>query len=358
MRNPWAQTGNYRTTYVQDVTIFATYREILSVAVLLLAMLVLPQFLERSQVLVLNFILIYAIAVLGLNITTGYAGLISVGQAAFMGVGAYAVALSAPHLPFWLTIPLGGAVAAVFGYIVGLPSLRVKHLYLALATLAFQEIFVWTVGRMPLLAQGAAISVNTPGFLGYQVGFRTHNHFWYYIILVFLVLSVISWRNMLRGKYGRALIAVRDNDRAADAMGMDPGRTKLFAFALGAFYGGIAGGLLAYFQRAVVIEEFTLAKSVAFLAMAIVGGLGTIVGSLLGPAFIEYLRLWVERLSEGIKANQALQQIIPPGVDLASALLPLTFGLVIVLFLMFEPRGLYNWWRLLRSYFRTWPFKY
>lgn len=358
MRNPWAQTGNYRTTYVQDVTIFATYREILSVAVLLLAMLVLPQFLERSQVLVLNFILIYAIAVLGLNITTGYAGLISVGQAAFMGVGAYAVALSAPHLPFWLTIPLGGAVAAVFGYIVGLPSLRVKHLYLALATLAFQEIFVWTVGRMPLLAQGAAISVNTPSFLGYQVGFRTHNHFWYYIILAFLVLSVISWRNMLRGKYGRALIAVRDNDRAADAMGMDPGRTKLFAFALGAFYGGIAGGLLAYFQRAVVIEEFTLAKSVAFLAMAIVGGLGTIVGSLLGPAFIEYLRLWVERLSEGIKANQALQQIIPPGVDLASALLPLTFGLVIVLFLMFEPRGLYNWWRLLRSYFRTWPFKY
>jgi branched-chain amino acid transport system permease protein len=154
------------------------------------------------------------------------------------------------------------------------------------------------------------------------------------------------------------LIAVRDNDRAADAMGMDPGRTKLFAFALGAFYGGIAGGLLAYFQRAVVIEEFTLAKSVTFLAMAIVGGLGTVVGSLLGPAFIEYLRLWMERLSEAIKNNPSVQQVIPAGVDLASALLPLAFGLVIVLFLIFEPRGLYNWWRLIRSYFRTWPFKY
>jgi len=358
MRNPWAQTGNYRTSYVQDVTIFTTYREIISVVALVVAMLILPQFLERSQVLVLNFILIYAIAVLGLNITTGYAGLISIGQAAFMGVGAYTVALSAPFLPFGLAVPFGGMVAAAFGYVVGLPSLRVKHLYLALATLAFQEIFVWTVGRIPALAQGAAISVDTPPFLGYNIGFRIHNYFWYYVILITLILMVIAWRNLLRGKYGRALVAVRDNDRAADAMGMDPGRTKLFAFALGAFYGGIAGGLLAYFQRAVVIEEFTLARSVVFLAMAIVGGLGTIVGSLLGPAFIEYLRLGVERFSEWIKSNRAIQQIIPAGVDVASALLPLTFGLVIVLFLIYEPRGLYNWWRLWRSYFRTWPFKY
>ena len=358
MRNPWAQTGNYRTSYEQDTTIFATYREIVSVVALVLLMLLLPQFLQRSQVLVLNFILIYAIAVLGLNITTGYAGLISVGQAAFMGVGAYTTALLAPNLPFWMTIPLGGLMAAAFGWVVGLPSLRVKHLYLALATLAFQEIFVWAVGHTSALAQGAAIPVDTRPFFGYQIGFRTHNHFWYYVILAVLVLMVIMWRNLLRGKYGRALIAVRDNDRAADAMGIDPGTTKLFAFALGAFYGGVAGGLLAYFTRSVVIEEFTLGRSVAFLAMAIVGGLGTVVGSLLGPAFIEYLRLYVERFSEWVKGNEVIHQIIPAGVDVASALLPLSFGLVIVLFLMFEPRGLFNWWRLLRSYFRTWPFKY
>lgn len=358
MRNPWAQTGNYRTSYQQDTTIFASYREIVSIGVLLAVLLALPQFLERSQVLTLNFILIYAVAVLGLNITTGYAGLISVGQAAFMGVGAYTAALLAPNLPFFVTIPLGGLAAAAVGYVVGIPSLRVKHLYLALATLAFQEVFVWSVGKSPLLAQGAAIPVEMRNFLGYEIGFRNHNHFWYYIILAVLVLMVIAWRNLLRGKYGRSLIAVRDNDRAADAMGMDPGRTKLLAFALGAFYGGVAGGLLAYFQRSVVIEEFTLGKSVAFLAMAIVGGLGTVVGSLLGPAFIEFLRLTVERISESIKNNPTLQSIIPAGVDVASALLPLSFGLVIVLFLVFEPRGLYNWWRLLRSYFRTWPFKY
>jgi branched-chain amino acid transport system permease protein len=111
-------------------------------------------------------------------------------------------------------------------------------------------------------------------------------------------------------------------------------------------------------QRAVVVEEFTLSRSVALLAMAIVGGLGTVVGSLLGPAFIEFLRLYMERLSEWMKSNAFIQSITPAGVDVASALLPLSFGLVIVLFLIFEPRGLYNWWRLLRSYFRTWPFRY
>jgi branched-chain amino acid transport system permease protein len=358
MRNPWAQTGNYRTSYVQDATIFANHRETVSVVLLLLVLCILPFFLERSQVLVLNYILIFAIAVLGLNITTGYAGLISVGQAAFMGVGAYTVALSAPDLPFWITIPLGGITAAIIGYIVGLPSLRVKHLYLVLATLAFQEIFVWVVGRSPALAQGSVIPVDMRYFFGLEITFRNHNHFWYYVILLVLVLLVIAWRNLLRGKYGRALIAVRDNDRAAAAMGINPGRTKLFAFALGAAYGGVAGGLLAYQMRGVNIEEFTLLHSVGLLAMAIVGGLGTVVGSLLGPAFMQFLELGVEQLSVWMKGNPFIQQITPAGVDLATAMLPLSFGLVVVLFLIFEPRGLNNWWRLLRSYFRTWPFKY
>lgn len=354
MRNLWAQTGNYRTNYQQDATIFASYREVVSLAVLLLGLLALPQFLSRSNVYVLDLILVYGIAVLGLNITTGYAGLINIGQAAFMGVGAYTAALLAPNLPFLLAIPLGGLVAAGVGAVVGIPSLRVKHLYLALATLAFQEIFVWTVGHAPLLKQGGAVEVPTGSFLGYAVGFRNHYHFWYYVILVFLVILAVAWRNLLRTRYGRALIAVRDNDRAADAMGMDPGRTKLMAFALGAFYAGVAGGIYAYLARAVVIEDFMLASSVKFLAMAIVGGLGTLVGSFLGPAFMQLLDLNMETLSNFIRSLG----FNTSGVDIASALKPLTFGLVIVLFLMFEPRGLYNWWRLIRSYFRTWPFKY
>jgi branched-chain amino acid transport system permease protein len=356
MRNPWAQTGNYRTGYRQDTSIFATHRELVSLLLFLAFLLVLPQFLQRTQVFILDLILVYSVAVLGLNITTGYAGLINIGQAAFMGVGAYTAALLAPHGPSLLAglIPLGGLVAAFFGFLVGIPSLRVKHLYLALATLAFQVVFEWTVGHLPLLKQGGAMDMPRASFLGLEAGFRNHFHFWYYVSLATLVVLALFWRNLLRTRYGRALVAVRDNDRAADAMGMDPGRTKLFAFALGAFYAGVAGVLYAYIARAVVIEDYTFAVSIKLLAMAIVGGLGTLVGSFLGPAFLELLDVNMEALSNLVKALG----FSVAGVDVASALRPFAFGLVIVLFLMFEPRGLYNWWRLVRSYFRTWPFKY
>ncbi len=355
MRNPWAQTGNYRTSYAQDTSIFATHRELVSLLLFIGFLLVLPQFLSRTQVFILDLILVYAIAVLGLNITTGYAGLINIGQAAFMGVGAYTAALIAPQgVPFWLAMPIGGLVAALFGFIVGIPSLRVKHLYLALATLAFQVIFEWGVGHAPLLKQGGAMEMPRVSLLGYEVGFRNHFHFWYYVALIALVLLALFFRNLLRTKYGRALVAVRDNDRAADAMGMDPGRTKLFAFALGAFYAGVAGVLYAYLARAVIIEDYTFSVSIKLLAMAIVGGLGTLVGSFLGPAFLELLDVNMEALSNLVKALG----FSVAGVDVASALRPLAFGLVILLFLMFEPRGLYNWWRIVRSYLRTWPFKY
>ncbi|QMV30130.1 branched-chain amino acid ABC transporter permease [Thermus thermophilus] len=355
MRNPWAQTGNYRTRYEQDASIFATHRELVSLLLSLGFLLVLPQFLSRTQVFILDLILVYSIAVLGLNITTGYAGLINIGQAAFMGVGAYTAALLAPAgFPFYLVLPAAGLAGAFFGYLVGIPSLRVKHLYLAMATLAFQVVFEWTVGHLPLLNQGGAMPLPRVGLLGYEVGFRNHYHFWYYVSFAVLVLLALFFRNLLRTKYGRALVAVRDNDRAADAMGMDPGRTKLFAFALGAFYAGVAGALYAYLSRAVVIEDYTFSVSIKLLAMAIVGGLGTLVGSFLGPAFLELLDVNMEALSNLIKALG----FSVAGVDVASALRPLAFGLVIVLFLVFEPRGLYNWWRVVRSYFRTWPFRY
>ena len=224
----------------------------------------------------------------------------------------------------------------------------------AMATLAFQVVFEWTVGHLPLLNQGGAMPLPRVSLLGYEVGFRNHYHFWYYVSFAVLVLLALFFRNLLRTKYGRALVAVRDNDRAADAMGMDPGRTKLFAFALGAFYAGVAGALYAYLSRAVVIEDYTFSVSIKLLAMAIVGGLGTLVGSFLGPAFLELLDVNMEALSNLIKALG----FSVAGVDVASALRPLAFGLVIVLFLVFEPRGLYNWWRVMRSYFRTWPFRY
>ncbi len=354
MRNPWAQTGNYKTDYRQDTAIFATYLEMLSLWAFLAVLLALPLFLSRPQMFVLDLILVYALAVLGLNITTGYAGLINIGQAAFVGMGAYTAALLAPSLPFWLTVPIGGLAAAVAGGIVGIPSLRIKHLYLAIATLAFQIIFEWTVGHSTLLKQGGAIPMPRVEFLGYRVGYKNHYYFWYFVILLVVVVLAFAFRNLLRTRFGRALVAVRDNDRAADAMGMHPGLTKIFAFALGGFYAGVAGALYAYLSRAVVIEDYMLPVSIKFLAMAIVGGLGSLVGSFLGPAFLVLLDLNMEDLANWLKSLGFSYA----GVDIASAMRPLTFGLVIVLFLIFEPRGLANGWRLVRNFFRNWPFKY
>ncbi|MBT7631804.1 MAG: branched-chain amino acid ABC transporter permease, partial [Desulfobacula sp.] len=148
------------------------------------------------------------------------------------------------------------------------------------------------------------------------------------------------------------LIAVRDNDRAADAMGINPGLTKVYAFALAGFFAGVAGALHAYVYRGVGFESFTLHESIGYLAMAIVGGLGTLNGSFWGPVFIKFLDLQMEHLSE------AIGQYLPSGMNLTTAMKPFTFGLVIVLFLMYESRGIANWWRITKSYTKLWPFRY
>jgi branched-chain amino acid transport system permease protein len=185
-----------------------------------------------------------------------------------------------------------------------------------------------------------------------QVSRSQHYTFWYYAILVVIVLVGFAVRNLLRTRYGRCLVAVRDNDRAADAMGMHPGLTKVYAFALAGFLAGIAGALHAFLYRGVGIESFTLHHSISFLAMAIVGGLGTLHGAFWGPLAIKLLDLQVERLAEWVGNHLTVAS------NLATALKPFSFGLVIVLFLMFEPRGIANWWRIVRSYVKLWPFRY
>lgn len=352
----FTQTGNYKTTYAQDSSVFATTSEFVSLGVVLVLMLFVPFVIPSSNLKTVDTILVYAIAVLGLNITTGYTGLINVGQAAFLGVGAYTAAILATKvgLPFYLCIPLAGVVSAVFGGIVGLPSMRLKHLYLAIATIAFQQIFRWSVGHSDLLQQGQSINMPAPVIFGTVIGYASHNKFWYYVALFFVILLALIWRNLMRSKFGRSLVAVRDNDRAADAMGINPGTTKVMAFILGSFYAGIAGALFAYLYRGAQVEDYTLAVSIKFLAMAIVGGLGSLPGAFFGAAFLQLL-------DDGATSfGSWLSGIIPQiqGVDIGTAMRPLTFGLVIILFLIFEPRGLANFWRLIRSYFKTWPFKY
>ncbi len=361
--NRWLATGNFFTSYKAEQRIFLTHVDRLIFICCLVLLFVWPLFFKVSNkyMLVIDNILIAIVAVYGLNLLTGFAGLISIGHAAFVGVGAYTVAtfsrlLGSDHVlltHFWpLMILLSGGVGALIGAIVGLPSLRLKHLYLVIATLSFQMIFLWAINFSKFYNQGQTISIDRVFWFTGKVVRKEHYLFWYYAILIIVVVLGFAVRNLMRTKHGRCLVAVRDNDRAADAMGMHPGLTKVYAFALSGFFAGIAGALHAYLWRGVGFESFSLHHSISYLAMAIVGGLGTLVGSILGPVAILMLELQVENFAEFVRHYFT-------GIgDVATAFRPLSFGLVIVLFLMFEPRGIANWWRIIRSYFKLWPFRY
>ena len=361
--NRWLATGNFFTSYKDEQRIFLTHIDRVVFICFLVLLFVWPLFFKVSNkyMLVIDSILIAIVSVYGLNLLTGFAGLISIGHAAFMGVGAYTLAsfstvLGSDHVlltHFWpLMILLAGGVGAVIGAIVGLPSLRLKHLYLVIATLSFQMIFQWTINFMQFFNQGQTIAIGRVFWFAGKVARKQHYFFWYYVILIFVVILGFAVRNLLRSKHGRCLVAVRDNDRAADAMGMHPGFTKVYAFALSGFFAGVAGALHAYLWRGVGFESFLLHHSISYLAMAIVGGLGTLVGSFFGPAAILMLELQVENFAEFVG------HYFTAVGDVATAFRPLTFGLVIVLFLMFEPRGIANWWRIARTYFKLWPFRY
>ena len=361
-QNQWLATGNFFTSYGEEQHTFSTHLDRTVFTLFLVLLFAWPVFFVpgNKYMFVIDNILIAIVAVMGLNLVTGFAGLISIGHAAFVGIGAYTVAsisrvVGDSHVILthaWpLVILLSGFMGAAFGAVVGLPAMRLKHLYLAIATLSFQMIFQWTINFMNFFDQGQTISVGRVWFLG-QVTRQQHYFFWYYVILIVIVLAGFMVRNLLRTRYGRCLSAVRDNDRAADAMGMHPGLTKVYAFGLAGFFAGVAGALHAYLYRGVGIESFTLHESITYLAMAIVGGLGTLHGSFWGPAAIKLLDLQVETLSEHAS------KVFPAALNLSTALKPFTFGLVIVLFLMFEPRGIANWWRIVRSYTKLWPFRY
>ncbi|MCP4020950.1 MAG: branched-chain amino acid ABC transporter permease [Desulfobacteraceae bacterium] len=361
--NTWLATGNFNTTYRQEQKTFFTSLDRSIFTFFLVVLFMWPVFfqLTNKYMLVIDNVLIAIIAVMGLNLVTGFAGLISIGHAAFVGIGAYTVAsfcqvLGTNHIAvthFWpVLIICGGITGAIFGALIGLPALRLKHLYLAIATLAFQQIFQWVIQLFDFFNKGQTISVGRVFWITGKIGRKDHYFFWYYILLVVVVLLGFGIRNLLKTRYGRCLMAVRDNDRAADAMGMHPGLTKVYAFALAGFFAGVAGAMHAYLYRGVGFESFTLKESIDYLAMAIVGGLGTLNGSLWGPAAIQLLDLQVEKLAE------SAAQYLPSSMNLATALRPFTFGLVIVLFLMYEPRGIANWWRIVKSYTKLWPFRY
>src|SRR5256714_14023652 len=351
------ESGVFKTTYAADMALYPLPVARWTVAaIVLLFTVVLPLSLHEYYLSVINLSLIPIVGALGLNILVGYTGQISVGHAAFMSVGAYTAANLAVHLhlPFWVTLPAGGLMAAFIGAIVGIPSLRIKGLYLAIATLAGQLIIEWIINHTPAISGGAQASIDVPRptFMGYDM--KTQGQL-YYFLLFFAVLAPLATLNLVRSRIGRAFVAIRDQDIAAEIIGINLFRYKLLSFAISSFYAGVCGVLYTYYFGIANYEAFQIGVSIDYLAMIIIGGLGSVLGTILGAIFVTMLpivlRLAMEPLG-GLFFNAGeLSSVI------ASTRLVL-FGCLIIFFLVVEPEGLNRLWRNIRNYFRVWPFSY
>jgi branched-chain amino acid transport system permease protein len=343
--------GEFVRSYPEDERVLKTRFVRATTAAFIALLLVLP-FVAGGYVLaIVSGVLIAVVGATGLNILTGYTGLISVGQGGFMGVGAYTVAVLATTwgVPFWLTVPAGGLLAAAVGVLFGLPSLRLKGFYLAIATLAAQFILDYTFMNWESVTKGAVgILVPRPAILGRTL---TNDAEFYYFLLVPAVIALAVARNLLRTHVGRALVAVRDQDIAAEMLGVNVLKMKLVAFALSSFFAGTAGGLLAYYTTSVAPAAFNLSLSIDYLAMIIIGGLGTTLGPVLGAAFVLSIPDVLQWLIE------ALKHVVDVSYTFA-ALREIVFGLFIIGFLLGKPDGLARFWRDFRAYWKLWPFAY
>ena len=344
------RTGVFHETFAAEERLWDSATQRRWMAAFALALFTLPLWGSDYMLAMACIVGIHTIATLGLNITTGNAGLISLAHGAFLGVGCYTVAwLGKLGVPFYLTLPAAGLLTAALGVLVGLPSLRVKGIYLAVATLAAHFILTFVFREWEPVTGGVpGTNIPRAQLLGFTfIGDRRN----FYLIFVIAFAAAIATRNLARTHIGRAFVAVRERDFSAEILGVRLLTTKLLAFGLGAFYAGVAGGLLGYFYGAITPEYFVLTLSVFYLAAIIVGGLGTVLGSILGALFMtfvpEVLRLVAHASSQWF-----------PGV--AGLLLPMgqvVFGALIIGFLVFEPHGLAAIWARVRRAFHLWPFK-
>jgi branched-chain amino acid transport system permease protein len=347
--------GNFNEHYAQELTIFETdFGRFCLIIGMMIFFSIVPLSLSSYMLYIINMIGIASIAAIGLNILIGFTGQISLGHGAFFGVGAYAAAILATSLgtPFIIAVPAGGLITAMVGMIFGIPSGRLKGLYLTIATLAGQFIIEYVLVHWEFLTKGT-MGINLPmaNLFGLEL---VSDRSFFFVIFISLFFMVMMSVNLMRSKYGRAFIAIRDNDRAAEGMGIPIFRYKLLSFGISSFYAGCAGGLWAFYMRSITTEPFNLNLSIEYIAMVIIGGLGNITGSIFGAVFITFLN---EGLRWGTDMLLNLGTFSSSALNMAP-LREFVFGLAIVLFILIEPRGLAEVWRIIRSSFRLWPFSY
>lgn len=342
--------GSAKQSYAADQALFDSTTQKGWLVVLAAALLAWP-FVAGEYLLYLScLVAINIISTTGLNILTGYTGLVSLGQSAFMGLGAYTAAILQTRYgtPLALNLLGAGVVAMVAGMLVGLPSLRVKGLYLAIATIAAGVITHFIFQHFADLTGGPA-GISVPPAAVFGVVLDTSFEM-YFLVVPITAAALLGTANLFRTRIGRAFIAIRDRDISAEVLGIPLLQYKLMSFAISSFYAGVAGGLFAYFFRAITPESFPLIMSIFFLAAVIVGGMGTVLGSVLGAVFMtlvpELLKILVSALP--LSSNATL---------ILSPVRTIVFGGLIVLFLIFEPLGLAEVWKRIRRFFHLWPFK-
>ncbi len=344
--------GGFRVSYRGDERIFDTAAPIVALALLGVALALVPRFAGTYWLDVLNRIGIAIIGALGLNILVGYTGQISIGHAAFLAVGAYSTAIleAKVGLPFYLAIPGAALLTSLFGLVFGIPSLRLKGLYLAIATLAAHFITTYVIVHWESM---------TNGVLGFNVAPATlfglpldSDARIFYLIFALVVPAALFTKNLFRTRVGRAFIAIRDRDVAAGVMGVSLFKYKLLAFVISSFYAGVAGGLMAHHSRILFPDAFTLLVAIDYLAMIIIGGMGSILGSIFGAVFMILL-------PEILKLTAtSLTGVYPQAFGLIASTRDVVFGLAVIFFLMYEPQGLARIWGRVKSYWTLWPYSY
>jgi branched-chain amino acid transport system permease protein len=355
----YREAGQFKTTYRADMTVFPILQDRIAIIAIILAAFSVPLFASNFMLhAVMIPFLIFALATIGLNILTGYTGLLSLGTGGFMGVGAYAcykLATIFPEVHILVWVVTSGFVSAAVGIVFGLPSLRIKGFYLAVATLASQFFLSWCFIRIPWLTNynvSNAIEVPRRSLFGYAVtGPEATPQTRYLVVLTIVVAMTWLASNLVRGRIGRMWMAVRDMDIAAELMGIKLLNTKLLAFAVSSFYCGVAGAMLVFlYYGSAEATAFSINQSFAVLSMVIIGGLGSLVGSFMGAALIFMLPILLPRLMAtfGFQIQSATAEHISFMI----------IGAMIVFFLIVEPHGLARLWQIAKQKLRVWPYPY
>lgn len=344
-------SGYFRTGYGQDLALLQTRAERVSLAIFLLILAGFPFVASPFALDLACQVFLASVGALSLMLLTGYAGQISLGHAGLIAAGAFTTGILAReiHAPFWITLPASAVTGIVLGFVFGLPSLRLRGLYLAVSTLALHFVVIYLGGEYETKRGfSTGIIVEPPSLLGFRL---SGGRFWYFALLAAAAISLLICINLLRSRSGRAFRAVHARETVAEALGISIAGYKLLAFVISSSMTSVAGCLFAYYRGFVSVEAFDLFLSIQYVAMIIIGGMGSLLGALLGAAFVTLFPYAIE----------ALLHLLPNVEKLAGDIFAVnyaSFGVVMILFLLFEPLGLVGIWHRLQNYFLLWPFKY